>query len=49
MEIVTSPCMSCGTEAVAFVKELRLLLKTIGTCDGNMQGTYVMVTCKVRM
>ena len=38
MEIVTEPDMRNGAEAAAFVRELRLLLRQLGTCDGNMQG-----------
>ena len=38
MEIVTAPVMSSGADAASFVKELQLLLRTIKTCDGNMEG-----------
>ena len=38
MEIVTEPDMSTGAEAAAFVRELQVLLRKIGTCDGMMQG-----------
>ena len=38
MEIVTAPDFSGAEDAAAFVKELQLILQTIGTCDGKMQG-----------
>jgi len=37
MEIVSMPDMSSPVEAGNFVKKLQLLLKHIGTCDGNME------------
>ncbi len=39
MEIVTEPDFRTAEEAKGFVRELQLLLQTIGSCDGNMQGT----------
>jgi len=39
MEIITEPDFSSTVEAVSFVKELQLILQTIGTCDGRMEGT----------
>jgi len=38
MEIITEPDFSSTVEAVSFVKELQLILQTIGTCDGRMEG-----------
>lgn len=38
MEIVTLPDLRSGAEAAAFVRHLILLLKHIGTCDGNLAG-----------
>jgi len=38
MEIITEPDFSSTVEAVSFVKELQLILQTIGTCDGKMEG-----------
>lgn len=32
------PDMSCGEEAAAAVRELQLILQTLGTCQGNMSG-----------
>ncbi len=37
MEIVTMPDISSREEAMAFVKNLRSLLRYLGTCDGNME------------
>ncbi len=37
MEIVTKPDMSSPEQAMAFVKTLRLLLRYLGTSDGNME------------
>lgn len=36
MEIVTFPDMSTPEQAMAFVKKLRLILRYLGTSDGNM-------------
>ncbi|XP_043555686.1 glutamyl-tRNA(Gln) amidotransferase subunit B, mitochondrial isoform X3 [Chiloscyllium plagiosum] len=36
MEIVMEPDMCCGDEAAAAVRELQLILQTLGTCHGNM-------------
>jgi len=38
MEIITEPDFSSSNEAVSFVKELQLILQTLGTCDGRMEG-----------
>ncbi|MDR2417413.1 MAG: Asp-tRNA(Asn)/Glu-tRNA(Gln) amidotransferase subunit GatB [Holosporales bacterium] len=37
MEIVTKPDMRSSSEAIAFLKKLRMLLRYLGTCDGNME------------
>lgn len=37
MEIVTKPDISSREEAMDFVKNLRSLLRYLGTCDGNME------------
>ena len=37
MEIVTEPDLESGREAAEFVATLQTLLRTVGTCDGNMQ------------
>lgn len=41
MEIITEPVMTSGDQAASFVRELRLLLRKIGACDGNMQGSHL--------
>lgn len=38
MEIITEPDFRSSDEAASFVKELQLILQTIGTCDGKMEG-----------
>lgn len=38
MEVVMDPDMCCGEEAAAAVRELQLILQTLGTCQGNMAG-----------
>ena len=37
MEIVTEPDLRSAEEAAAFVRELRSLLRHLGTCNGNME------------
>lgn len=37
MEIVTEPDFKTSSEAASFVKELQLILQTIGACDGKME------------
>ena len=37
MEIVSRPDMRSATEAQAYVKKLRAILRYLGTCDGNME------------
>lgn len=37
IEIVSEPDIKSAEEAVAYVKELRKILRYIGVCDGNMQ------------
>jgi len=38
MEIITEPDFSSAAEAVSFIKELQLILQTLGTCSGKMEG-----------
>ena len=40
MEIVTEPEFHNAAEAVAFVRELQLILVTIGSCNGRMDGQF---------
>jgi aspartyl-tRNA(Asn)/glutamyl-tRNA(Gln) amidotransferase subunit B len=42
MEIVSEPDMNSSLEAVLFVKKLHLLLKHIGTCEGNLEMVCTM-------
>ncbi len=37
MEIVSKPDLRSAAEAAAYVTKLRAILRTIGSCDGNMQ------------
>ncbi|HMQ11085.1 MAG TPA: Asp-tRNA(Asn)/Glu-tRNA(Gln) amidotransferase subunit GatB [Oligoflexia bacterium] len=37
IEIVTTPCMSSGEQASAYLKKLRNILRYINVCDGNME------------
>ncbi|MFN3857748.1 MAG: Asp-tRNA(Asn)/Glu-tRNA(Gln) amidotransferase subunit GatB [Caulobacter sp.] len=37
MEIVSKPDMRTSAEAAAYVKKLRAILVTLGTCDGDME------------
>lgn len=37
LEIVTEPCIHSADEAFAFLTELRLMLRWLSVCDGNME------------
>ena len=37
IEIVTEPCLNSADEAVAFLTNLRRILRYLGVCDGNME------------
>lgn len=37
MEIVSEPDLRCGEEAAAYLNKLRMILRYLGTCDGNME------------
>jgi Asp-tRNA(Asn)/Glu-tRNA(Gln) amidotransferase B subunit len=45
MEIVTAPDFHTGNEARSFVRELRLLLVTLGTCNGRFSGWFISSLC----
>lgn len=47
MELVMEPDMSCGEEATAAVRELQLILQTLGTCEGNMSEGQLRVDANV--
>ena len=47
MEIVTRPDMRSAEEAAAFLLWLRAILRTIGSCDGNMQEGSLRVDANI--
>ncbi|XP_029644270.1 glutamyl-tRNA(Gln) amidotransferase subunit B, mitochondrial isoform X1 [Octopus sinensis] len=47
MEIVTEPDFKNGEEAAAFLKELQLLLMTLGTCNGKMSEGSLRVDANI--
>ncbi|KAJ8281125.1 hypothetical protein GJAV_G00063810 [Gymnothorax javanicus] len=47
MELVMEPDMQCGEEAAAAVRELQLILQTLGTCMGNMAEGQLRVDANV--
>ncbi|XP_070199894.1 glutamyl-tRNA(Gln) amidotransferase subunit B, mitochondrial-like isoform X2 [Littorina saxatilis] len=47
MEVVTQPDLRDGEDAASFVKEVQLLLRTIGTCDGKMQEGSLRVDANI--
>ncbi|XP_076449299.1 glutamyl-tRNA(Gln) amidotransferase subunit B, mitochondrial-like [Babylonia areolata] len=47
MELVTHPDLQSGEDAACFVRELQLLLKTLGTCDGKMQEGSLRVDANI--
>ncbi|XP_046549858.1 glutamyl-tRNA(Gln) amidotransferase subunit B, mitochondrial-like isoform X1 [Haliotis rubra] len=47
MEIVTEPDFNNGEDAAAFVKELQLILQTLGTCDGKMAEGSLRVDANI--
>ena len=47
MEIVSEPDMRSPEEAGAFVTKLRLILRYLGTCDGNMDEGSLRCDCNV--
>lgn len=40
LEIVTSPDLTGVDDTISFVKELRMMLQYLDTCDGKMQGVF---------
>ena len=44
MEIISEPELSNGTDAAAYIRELRKILQTIETCDGKMSGKISLFT-----
>ncbi|KAJ8298052.1 hypothetical protein KUTeg_024583 [Tegillarca granosa] len=47
MEIVTKPDFSNGTEAASFVRELQLILKTVGSCNCKMNEGSMRVDANI--
>lgn len=47
MEIVTEPVLNSGLEAAQFVSELLLILRAIGSCDGNLAEGSLRVDANV--
>ncbi|XP_074651937.1 glutamyl-tRNA(Gln) amidotransferase subunit B, mitochondrial-like [Tubulanus polymorphus] len=47
MEIVTDPVFNHGEEVSAFIKELQLVLKCIGACDGKMEEGSLRVDANI--
>src|SRR5271154_320874 len=47
MEIVSEPDMRSAEEAAAYVRKLRSILRTLGTCDGNMEEGSLRCDCNV--
>ncbi|CAH1777830.1 unnamed protein product, partial [Owenia fusiformis] len=47
MEIVTEPDFNSSSEAVAFIRELQLVLETIGTCDCRMEEGSLRVDANI--
>jgi len=47
MEIVSEPDMRSAEEAGAYVRKLRSILRTLGTCDGNMEEGSLRCDCNV--
>lgn len=43
MEIITEPEFCSAAEAASFVRELQLILQTIGVCDGKMEGMMAIM------
>ncbi|XP_045165685.2 glutamyl-tRNA(Gln) amidotransferase subunit B, mitochondrial-like [Mercenaria mercenaria] len=47
MEIVTAPDFNTGDEARSFVRDLRMLLVTLGTCDGKFSEGSMRVDANI--
>lgn len=47
MEVVMEPDMCCGEEAAAAVRELQLILQTLGSSQAVMAGTEGRKTCSL--
>lgn len=49
MEIVSEPEMRSSSEAMAYVKKLRSILRYLGTCDGNMEQGSLRVDANISL
>ena len=49
MEIVSQPDMRSAADAQAYVRELRLLLRYLGVCDGNMEEGSLRADVNISM
>ncbi len=47
MEVVSEPDMRSTEEAAAYVRKLRLIMRYLGTCDGNMEEGSLRVDANV--
>ncbi|MGH7109875.1 MAG: Asp-tRNA(Asn)/Glu-tRNA(Gln) amidotransferase subunit GatB [Stellaceae bacterium] len=47
MEIVSEPDLRSAEEAGLYLRKLRAILRTLGTCDGNMEEGSLRVDCNV--
>jgi len=49
MEIVSEPEMRSSSEAMAYVKKLRSIVRYLGTCDGNMEQGSLRVDANISL
>lgn len=49
MEIVSEPEIRSSTEAMAYVKKLRSIVRYLGTCDGNMEQGSLRVDANISL
>ena len=49
VEIVTEPCITSSGQAMAFVNELQLLVRTLGISDGDMEKGQMRFDCNLSL